>query len=506
MTRPVRRLLAGLLSLALLSACGVAPTATPQPTATPTAVPPTRTPVPSSTPEPVTDATVPLPTALPLPSPALASSGTMETYHNPLFGVALRYPGDWQPLEGYERRFGGVDGFFQLDAMAAAGRSIDQVARAEAEHMLQPYGSSPAIEALQVEGQEARLIMPSADQPREMKGQAALLIAAPRTIEIAGDRYDYIILWCDRPHMRAIMDSIELTTGRPEEVQVVLSALALQHHVAPDAIRLQKWELVDWPDGCLGVPRRDPCVEAVVRGYRVQVRISGELYEYRTDLSGQHLVLAAGPDPGIDNPALVWEGEDSGCQSLRLAPDGRAAIGPCDSPQVRLHLLKETQRPQEWAELQQRFAPFEADTPWGLVQFRGQGKEVATPARERAIAAWARLVHTELLFGRSGASWGVAVNWRRPSDRPEFCEFLHVENYGMAFASRARCEGGDVENLGQAWLTDDELERLDAWYYNRQLISRTDLYFAGVGKERPSPKEIDQLRDWAAGVYERLYD
>jgi|GEM_PF-1014934 len=138
------------------------------------------------------------------------------TYTNPSFGIILQYPAHWQPKPGYERRFAGPDGFFQLSAISGEAATIDQVTESDAYHKLQPYGSMPEIETLQVQGQEARLILPSADQPKEMEGQAGLIIHLPQPIEITGQRYHYLILWADKNHIREIAQTVKLGMPLPQ--------------------------------------------------------------------------------------------------------------------------------------------------------------------------------------------------------------------------------------------------------------------------------------------------
>ena len=295
----------------------------------------------------------------------------------------------------------------------------------------------------------------------------------------------------------------------PEALQATLWQLASQFRVSMDQVHLVRWEQIDWPDGCLSISMRDACTQAAVPGYRIVVEVGEHEYEYRSTLSDAQpyrLLLAAGPNPGIEEPALVWEGQVEGrCRSLILAADGRAAMGPCDAPHAPRSLLEEMGRPQQWADLLARFAPFEAETPSGWVRFQGQGREAASPAWQRAVAAWARLVRQELLFGRSGASWGAAMAWHREMpERPGYCQFLQVEVYGVAYASIARCEGGDPQYLGQGWLETAEWEQFDAWFYGWAPVYHEELDFFGTGTQEMSESEVDALRRWVEAVYSRL--
>jgi TolB protein len=148
-----------------------------------------------------------------IPTPTLYQDMWI-TYSNPVFAISLLYPADWQPVPGYgssetgEIRYGGINGFFQVNAMDAD--SIDMAAASEAGHRLQPYGSQPTIESLQIQGQEARLILPSDDQPAGMQNQAALIVRYPIVATIVWSPR-FFVLWADWPHIRTIAQTLRFT-------------------------------------------------------------------------------------------------------------------------------------------------------------------------------------------------------------------------------------------------------------------------------------------------------
>jgi TolB protein len=201
--------LAIVLSLSLLVACA------PQ-QVTPTDTMPPQINQPSATPLTLIDA--PKTTSLPLlqstPTPKL-SMDIWTSFSNLAFAISLQYPADWQPVSGYdsretgETRFAASNGFFQVAAMDAA--SINDAAAAEAGHRLQPYGSQPTTETLEIHGQEARLILPSVDQPAGMQYQAALIVRYPNPVNIFGTPCHFFVLWADVSHIRAIAQTINFT-------------------------------------------------------------------------------------------------------------------------------------------------------------------------------------------------------------------------------------------------------------------------------------------------------
>jgi hypothetical protein len=148
-----------------------------------------------------------------------------STYSNATYAISLQYPADWEPVPGFEDpdghpiKLAAINGFFHITALEAP--NIEEAAMAEAEHHLQPYGSQPIIENLQIQGQEARLIMPSADQPIDMNFQAALIVRYPQPMTIGGSTYHFFVLWVDQSHIRTIASTLSFGTNPTPTVTAI---------------------------------------------------------------------------------------------------------------------------------------------------------------------------------------------------------------------------------------------------------------------------------------------
>jgi hypothetical protein len=118
-------------------------------------------------------------------------------------------------------------------------------------------------------------------------------------------------------------------------------------------------------------------------------------------------------------------------------------------------------RQSELEDLITTYAPFEADTAAGTLTFNGQGSTEATPAQQRMIAEWARLVDQEVAAGRSSAGAGLAFSWHRAGGIAGFCDDLAVYLSGQVNATS--CRDKAAANLGSRWLTADEAEQLYMW-------------------------------------------
>jgi len=141
---------------------------------------------------------------------------------DPVYRVALAYPDSWQPVAGYSERYGGSDGFFQISALGGGDWTLAQACENDASHKLQPYGTDPRIEYIQVGGRDACAIWPSADQDPSMENLATALVAYPRPVEINGNAYAYFVLAADKDHLLAVASSLrfadEATSGTPVAV------------------------------------------------------------------------------------------------------------------------------------------------------------------------------------------------------------------------------------------------------------------------------------------------
>lgn len=130
-------------------------------------------------------------------------------YTNYAYGVNLRYPPEWRPVGGlaYDR-YEGEKGFFSVGAGGEGSLTLDEVANREANNSKKPYGSEPYIQSIIVDGQNARLIMPSPDQAESMHGQAVLIAEYPEPKLIGTTTFKYLVFWADRANIQDIASSL----------------------------------------------------------------------------------------------------------------------------------------------------------------------------------------------------------------------------------------------------------------------------------------------------------
>jgi hypothetical protein len=133
--------------------------------------------------------------------PMISSSYSNETYR-----VKFRYPCLWSRFDS--KRYEGIDGFFQISAISD-DTALEEICKKEAYHKLKPYGTHPTTSKIDFHSREACFIIPSPDQPKEMRGQSALITAYEKPVEIEGTICKYFILWTDKEHLRDIADTLE---------------------------------------------------------------------------------------------------------------------------------------------------------------------------------------------------------------------------------------------------------------------------------------------------------
>jgi hypothetical protein len=130
-------------------------------------------------------------------------------YSNYVYKINLEYPSDWQATAGYNYdHYDGTTGFFSLSATGDVKTTLDDLVKRDLASPSQEYGSNPSVIDITVDGQEARLITPSADQNALLKGQAELIVAYPIPAIISLQAYPFLVLLADKDHIKDIITSL----------------------------------------------------------------------------------------------------------------------------------------------------------------------------------------------------------------------------------------------------------------------------------------------------------
>jgi hypothetical protein len=214
------------------------------------------------------------------------------------------------------------------------------------------------------------------------------------------------------------------------------------------------------------------------------------------------------PDKTIDQAVFTWERYlTEECQTVIIDAHGQASFGPCSGRRSVAAILSEVERPRDLRHFLDFYQPFEADTSAGRIIFAGHGTQVATPSEKQALAEWASIVHQELQFGRSGASWGAAIAFNQEGTNP--CSRIQIEVYGKVFAND--CSMG-IQPYPSVWLTTEQLDPLYAWMSKFQTFEMDwsegglsmRLVFSGRGNEAPTKSDQREILAWVEELYQLI--
>jgi hypothetical protein len=74
----------------------------------------------------------------------------------------------------------------------------------------------------------------------------------------------------------------------PAAIQAAINQLSSATGVSVQDVQILSTEQVDWPDACLGLPKAgESCAQVVTPGFRVNLQVNGQKYEFRTDKEGK---------------------------------------------------------------------------------------------------------------------------------------------------------------------------------------------------------------------------
>jgi len=300
------------------------------------------------------------------------------------------------------------------------------------------------------------------------------------------------------------------TSPVPSAAEAARLVLAQQKGANPEEILIVNVGKVDWPDACLGLSSQgQTCAQVITPGYRVTLEFGGHEYLFHTDEAGSQIHLASGPAPQTDSPLIRWTLESgAGCETAEIG-ENAVLFGACDQPLMEGRFVLET-RLEDLAYFTEKYMSFEAETAAGEVVFNGQGQVTATPAEQRMIAEWSRLVAQEAAAGRSGASWGLAFAWHREGGIAGFCEDVTVYLSGEAFASS--CGGQEPTTLGRVWLTSNQLTALYDWGDSLQPLEYEHIdpatadaltiriVFTGAGERDATDADLQAIQELAQDI------
>lgn len=123
------------------------------------------------------------------------------------YKLELIYPIRWAKVS--DHHYEGMDGFFKL-LFFYSEQGLQELCKEEAYHKLKPYGCHPSIIDTTAAGLAACMVIPSIDQPMEMKKQSALILEYPKTMKYKNTLYNHLMLWADYEHIEDIAKSIRV--------------------------------------------------------------------------------------------------------------------------------------------------------------------------------------------------------------------------------------------------------------------------------------------------------
>ncbi len=259
--------------------------------------------------------------------------------------------------------------------------------------------------------------------------------------------------------------------------------LAQRLQIDPASVETVQAEAVEWSNACLDLPSPDEmCAAAQLPGYKLTLRANGEEYVFHTDALGYQIRVASAPAPAIGATIIRWHGQaaDGRCLEATIGLAGVAG-GWCGLAPIGSAFVSPA-RQATLADWVANYAAFDAQTPYGQINFAGQGANSATAAEQQAMAQWAETVSMEAAAGRSMA----ALVYRGPQefgiDDPSKCAGINLA--GDQHAELVTCDDAiQTVDIGKRFALDwfDIQNRFAAFVYETPTEMLT---FNGMGSIR----------------------
>ena len=307
-----------------------------------------------------------------------------------------------------------------------------------------------------------------------------------------------------------VVREVVMDEAAPAAVAAAQQALADLLSIDPTSITVVSVDAVDWPDACLGVPTPGACAQVITPGYRIILSVSGQSYEFHTNLDGTLVIPAYSVGDQSRQPIITLTSTDAQrkCEQIVVSSTGVGA-GPCDSV-PELKSFPGMQRSVELGIWQARFAAFEVIGIDGSLKFDGRGAQTAELEEQRAMIAWTRLTEMDVSGLPNDPPAGLLIDWRRTGGIAGVCNRLMIFESGFAYARNC-----DDAALGQALLPLEQLKLLYNWRDTlaSSLVTASDnvtdgfnydLLFNGAGSQVPDDTTKQAMLVLAAQLYALL--
>jgi hypothetical protein len=229
--------------------------------------------------------------------------------------------------------------------------------------------------------------------------------------------------------------------------------------LAPNQVEIAQVTTANWPNSCLGLPAEgEICAMMITPGYAVSLAVAGQRYEFRTDESGQRIRLASAPRVETGEALLTWR--DSQSFSVLVVGTENVTFGRRGGPMLTVPLTN-PDRAGELMVFLGTYAPLQKQTAAGEVVLRSVGTTASSPAQQRMIAEWARMVREEAEQGMALPDADRVLVWERTGGIAGFCDQVVIGRTGTAIAYD--CSTGTSKMISRLALQPDELAELYTW-------------------------------------------
>lgn len=270
-----------------------------------------------------------------------------------------------------------------------------------------------------------------------------------------------------------------------------------------------------WPNACLGFPADgEICAEVLTPGYAVTLEVDFLRYSFRTDESLEQIRLVAAPLPEIGTTLAVWKDTRSSFATATVGSDG-FAIGLRGGPQMTLPFVS-LEREASMAELLERFAPFQAITEAGEIDFHGTGTEVAGFLEQRMVAEWIRGTYQSVWIDGTPDLPATVLTWERVGGIAGFCDIVAISPAGEVTVSD--CRGDGIQPLARSWLNRRQLTELYGWMDTLESFASNQsdpaasdaltisITLKGEGLTKADPGVLAAIHRLASDLYLQAYE